>query len=81
MKKQQTNQTEKKEQAPAQVKSAINEVLKKVTRTRQQRRALRSKLEMVCDIFQATSLELQPAAPLRYDGPTPDEYEQALLQA
>ena len=39
------------------------------------------RLAMVCDIFQATSVELRPADPLIYDGPALDETEQALLQA
>ena len=40
-----------------------------------------NRLAMVCEIFQATSVELRPADPLIYDGPALDETEQALLQA
>ena len=40
-----------------------------------------NRIAMVCDIFQATSVELLPADPLIYDGPALDETEQALLQA
>jgi hypothetical protein len=38
-------------------------------------------LALVCEAFQAESLHMEPAQPIKYDPPTPDEYEQALCEA
>jgi len=67
MKKQQTTQTEKKTEAPAQVKSAVREIVRQIGGSRAYRRSLTLKLRTVCDMFQATRLELVPAAPRPFE--------------
>ena len=38
-------------------------------------------LALVCEAFQAEAIRIEAATPPKYDPPTPDEYEQELLQA
>ena len=71
MKKQQTTQTEKKTEAPAQVKSAVREIIRQIGGSRAYRRSLTLKLLTVCDMFQATRLELVPAVPRTFENGTP----------
>ena len=66
MKKQQTTQTEKKTEAPAQVKSAVREIVRQIGGSRAYRRNWTAKLTALCQAFNATRLELIPAAPRKH---------------
>jgi len=66
MKKQQTTRTEKTTEAPAQVESAVREIVRQIGGSRSFRRSLTTKLQTICAMFQATRLELVPANPRPY---------------
>jgi len=66
MKKQQTTPTEKKTEAPAQVKSAVREIVRQIGGSRAYQRNWTAKLTALCQAFNATRLELVPAAPRHY---------------
>ena len=81
MKNQQTTRTEKKIEAPALNKSAISELAEIILGMPRIRTGTIHTLARVCEAFNAEAVRIEPATPQHYDPPTPDEYEQALLQA